>query len=446
MKKIRRLFWMFILFGYCNYTYICAVSPGPGLLWGVLGILGTIFYICYHIVPGRMCGRVKKGLSVRVQALIGGVELVFSATVCSVAQVIFYLCIWKDAGAGLLTLNGLFCGILLLVLLINGMLRIFFSTKQVSIAGKILMAVFWWVPLLNIYFAVKIWRAARFEYEAELHMLEMNSIRRENHICHTKYPVLMVHGIFFRDWQFMNYWGRIPAQLKKNGAEVYYGKQQSAVPVAQSAEEIKQHILQICSDTGCEKVNIIAHSKGGLDARYAISCLGMAPYVASLTTINTPHRGCRWVDEILALFPDSFVQFVAKRYNAVFKRLGDASPDFYESVYDLTQKRCMELNPKMLDQADIYYQSYMSIMRSGRSAGFPLNICFRIIQKKQGENDGLVPTASAPWGDFKGVLKASGRRGISHGDMIDLNRQDIPGFEVREFYIQLVKGLKEKGL
>lgn len=29
--------------------------------------------------------------------------------------------------------------------------------------------------------------------------------------------------------------------------------------------------------------------------------------------------------------------------------------------------------------------------------------------------------------------------------MIDLNRENIPGFDVREFYVNLVKDLKEKG-
>ena len=30
--------------------------------------------------------------------------------------------------------------------------------------------------------------------------------------------------------------------------------------------------------------------------------------------------------------------------------------------------------------------------------------------------------------------------------MIDLMREDVPGFDVREFYIGLVKGLKARGL
>ena len=42
-------------------------------------------------------------------------------------------------------------------------------------------------------------------------------------------------------------------------------------------------------------------------------------------------------------------------------------------------------------------------------------------------------------------LTNDGIRGISHGDMIDLNRQDIPGFDVREWYVELVSDLKNRG-
>ena len=30
--------------------------------------------------------------------------------------------------------------------------------------------------------------------------------------------------------------------------------------------------------------------------------------------------------------------------------------------------------------------------------------------------------------------------------MIDLNRENIEGFDIREFYVQIVHGLKERGL
>lgn len=43
------------------------------------------------------------------------------------------------------------------------------------------------------------------------------------------------------------------------------------------------------------------------------------------------------------------------------------------------------------------------------------------------------------------MLTTKELRGISHGDMIDLNRENIRDFDVREFYVNLVNELKEKG-
>ena len=34
---------------------------------------------------------------------------------------------------------------------------------------------------------------------------------------------------------------------------------------------------------------------------------------------------------------------------------------------------------------------------------------------------------------------------ISHGDMIDLTREDYQGFDVLEFYVKLVEELKQMG-
>lgn len=61
------------------------------------------------------------------------------------------------------------------------------------------------------------------------------------------------------------------------------------------------------------------------------------------------------------------------------------------------------------------------------------------------KNDGLVSIESAKWGHFKTVFASSGRRGISHGDMIDLKREDYKGFDVIEAYIRIVSELKNLG-
>lgn len=51
-----------------------------------------------------------------------------------------------------------------------------------------------------------------------------------------------------------------------------------------------------------------------------------------------------------------------------------------------------------------------------------LCIPYIILKIMNGENDGLVCVNSAKWGEFKGVLSNNHRRGISHGDIIDLKR------------------------
>lgn len=93
----------------------------------------------------------------------------------------------------------------------------------------------------------------------------------------------------------------------------------------------------------------------------------------------------------------------------------------------------------------VYYQSVGSKLSGAVSGRFPLNFSWHLVKHFDGNNDGLVGEASFPWGEKYRLLCADGRRGISHGDMIDLNRENFKGFDVREFYVQLLHELKEKG-
>lgn len=397
----------------------------------------------------------KKDFSARLNALSGGYELIVTSLYALVLEIIGYFAYINSY----ISNNGEFIGspqcktaiiggmmawLFLLIHYLNGFWRTAFCSSQLGIAIRVLMFLFWWLIPINIILFIKWCGIVRREvyYEHEKYMLD--STRVENHICATHYPIVMVHGIFFRDWQFINYWGRIPQALKKNGACVYYGGQQSSRCIADSAAEIKKEILKVLDETGAEKVNVIAHSKGGLDTRYAISCLGMDEKIASLTTINTPHRGCPFVDSLLDFFPYSFAAFIAARYNSVFKRLGDSSPDFLAGVRDLTAASLKVFNDRVKDSPKVYYQSSMSKMNSVMSAGFPLNIGYLLVKKYEGDNDGLVSVPSAVWGNYLGLLTA-GKKGISHGDMIDLTRKNIKGFDVSEFYVQLIAKLKDMG-
>ena len=158
-----------------------------------------------------------------------------------------------------------------------------------------------------------------------------------------------------------------------------------------------------------------------------------------------PHRGCLFADYLLEKAPDSLRQFLAGRYNGALCRLGDPSPDFLGAVTDLTEKRCRQRNQNLHDCAQVYYQSVASSMKKARSGRFPLNITYYLVKYFDGENDGLVSVESALWGEVYQILRMKGIRGISHGDMIDLNRENIKEFDVREFYVDLVKDLKRKG-
>lgn len=102
---------------------------------------------------------------------------------------------------------------------------------------------------------------------------------------------------------------------------------------------------------------------------------------------------------------------VANAYNTALRHFGDHNPDFLKAVNDLTYQACLERNKEVLD----------------------------------GPNDGLVGENSFPWGAQYEYLIPRFNRGISHGDMIDLNRENFDGFDVREFYVQLVDRLRQKG-
>lgn len=327
----------------------------------------------------------------------------------------------------------------------NGMLRVFFSSEQLGVSIRIKALVCGLIPIVHLIVLRLIIKTVAYEIAFENQKILTDRARHPLQICNTKYPILMVHGVFFRDFRYFNYWGRIPKALETNGARIFYGNHQSAATVETSAHEIAERILKIVADTGCEKVNIIAHSKGGLDCRNALHLPGIAEHVATLTTVNTPHRGCEFADYLLTKIPQPEQDIVAKTYNTALKKLGDPNPDFLAAVNNLTASFCQEFNKKFYDVPGVVYQSIGSKLNKAAGGRFPLNFTYHLAKYFDGANDGLVGENSFSWGSSYQMLTVDSTRGISHGDMIDLNRENIPAFDVREFYVQLVANLKERG-
>lgn len=136
---------------------------------------------------------------------------------------------------------------------------------------------------------------------------------------------------------------------------------------------------------------------------------------------------------------------MAEGYNAALRKLGDNNPDFLAAVTDLTAYACKTFNQNVPDIPGVYYQSVGSKLNMASGGRFPLNFSHQLVRYFDGPNDGLVAESSFMWGEDYTFLTTRGKRGISHGDVIDLNRENIRDFDVREFYVELVNGLKERG-
>lgn len=358
--------------------------------------------------------------------------------------------VYKDLRAGQTTLVVEVVQIVILVLVLSivfwfGIYFVYRYSVQLGLRWRIIGAICGWIPIINLVALGVILTVSIKEYYFEKKKNKVNEYRLIERICDTKYPILLVHGVFFRDFRYLNYWGRIPGQLELNGAKVFYGNQQSAESIKACGQELADRIKEICKETGSDKVNIIAHSKGGLDSRYALTIGDTASHVASLTTINTPHRGCIFADYLLEKIGEKTQNSVAKAYNSTLRKLGDYNPDFLSAVYDLTASSCKAFNEECKDVPGVYYQSIGSKMNVARGGRFPLNYSTHLVKYFDGPNDGLVGENSFEWGENYHLLTVKGKRGISHGDMIDLNRENIREFDVREFYVQLVADLKNKG-
>ncbi len=340
----------------------------------------------------------------------------------------------------------LLCIVVEAVLFWNGMICLYLTSTQLGIKQRLIGALCGMIPILNLFVLNNMLKITSAEVDYEMKRQMVDEARKNEQVCKTKYPILLVHGVFFRDFKYLNYWGRIPAALEKNGAKIYYGNHHSAASVESCAKELSERIKSIVEEVGCEKLNVIAHSKGGLDIRYAMQYLGISEYIASLTTINTPHRGCKFADYLLEKAPVSFKNKVASTYNNAFRKFGDENPDFIEAVTDLTSSVCQPRDEDMPTPDSVYCQSVGSKLSKAASGTFPLNLTYNLVNIFDGANDGLVGEDSFRWGENYTFLEPKGDRGISHADMIDLNRENLPDFDVREFYIELVSDLKNRGL
>ena len=128
----------------------------------------------------------------------------------------------------------------------------------------------------------------------------------------TKNPIVLVPGIFaFDSIASIDYWYQIPSALQSQGAKVHVPKINAFDSSAKRGESLIAQLEQIRAASGgtVKKFNLIGHSQGGLTARYVMNT--RPDLVASVTTLNSPHKGSPLADLVTGIAPPGSLQGVA---------------------------------------------------------------------------------------------------------------------------------------
>ncbi len=259
----------------------------------------------------------------------------------------------------------------------------------------------------------------------------------------TKYPIVLAHGVVLKDvWRFKAF-GKIEDVLKKQGYAVFNADHDGLGSIENNAAQLKRFIEKILSQTGAERVNVIAHSKGGLDTLYMIDRLGMADQIASLTFISTPHRGSP-VASLLYGLPKLLRTPIAFGFNLLYHILGDEKPQALTVCRQLcAAEEDAVILENAADCAHIYMQSFSSTLKRSRDdlvMGIPL-----MISKRKGHfpGDGMVSVASCNYRNYRGDCTGFS---VSHSEIVDFMVRGEKRRAVHGFYLSVARELEEMGL
>lgn len=251
--------------------------------------------------------------------------------------------------------------------------------------------------------------------------------------CVPRHPLVFCHGMLAMTMLRMqipedtNYFSHLQPFLRERGIEALYPNVEPTGGVAARGEQLRDRIRHWTD----EPVNLIAHSMGGLDARYLIAQLGMADRVASLTTIATPHHGTAVADWFCLNF----------RQRVPLLLTLEAFGIDVDGFRDCRTDACREFNERTADAPGVRYFSYTAEVPSSRVSPL-LRRAWNILTPAEGANDGLVSVRSARWGEVLGCLPVDHFAQTPDGLFVR------PGenFDALNFYSRLIEDLAHRGL
>ncbi len=208
----------------------------------------------------------------------------------------------------------------------------------------------------------------------------------------TRYPIVLAHG--FMGWGYLQGFSNfyeVFEHLEANGFEVYEPWVSSINTIEERARELGE---KIDAKYPGQRVNIIAHSQGGLDSRYLITTLGWGDRVASLTTISTPHRGTHLADVALGVIPgfaNDIIDWICELFGMD-----------WDGLYELTHEYVVdEFNPANPDDPDVAYYSFNG---NGDNMFFALAPTHYILGLYEGCNDGVIGCDSSIYAEYMGEI------------------------------------------
>jgi triacylglycerol esterase/lipase EstA (alpha/beta hydrolase family) len=262
-----------------------------------------------------------------------------------------------------------------------------------------------------------------------------------------RYPFVLVHGwTGFESIGPLTYFYDVREELEGHGFRVHVPVLDPYNSVEVRSVQLALAIKEILRTDHARRVNLIAHSQGGLDARRAISTLGFGDRVSALVTVATPHRGTPIADLALGYLPgpgQEALYFLLEYLGAV---AAHSRSDAEASFYSLSEHYVRNtFNPQNPDDPRVTYISWTGkTCPLGISCGDICDVEIRwsydLIYLMAGANDGMVPVSSGAWGDFRGEIPAD------HFDEVgQLAGVTGPNFDHRTFYLDIARELAVYG-
>ena len=285
------------------------------------------------------------------------------------------------------------------------------------------------------------------------------------------YPIVLAHGFFgFEDFAgagFADYFWGVRDDLASIGElEVYTPAVDPFNDSTTRGLQLLEAVELVIAETGAEKVNIIGHSQGGLDARVVANL--RPDLVASVTTVATPHYGSPIADYALLIPGGAVVDVLVQLFGGPLWGTIDGNTSLVASMEQFSTDGIAAFNEEYTDQPGVAYASIAGrsdnelapsecatddappFIANWDGVQDPIDPLFAASEAivdggllSSIPNDGLVRVDDAKWGTFLGCIPAD------HIDEIGHLFGDDPGgnnaFDHKEFYRNLVGYLRARG-